>query len=38
MANEYDLMRAKSTQDFDRLFHIVEEKDAYRHLRSIHYS
>lgn len=38
LANEYDLMRAKSTQDFDRFFHIVEEKDAYLHLRSIHYS
>jgi hypothetical protein len=38
LANEYDLMRAKSTQDFDRLFHLIEEKDAYGHLRSIHYS
>jgi hypothetical protein len=38
MANEYDLMRAKTTSDFDRLFHIVERYDAYSHLRSIHYS
>ncbi len=38
MANEFDLIRAKSAQDFDRLFHIVEEKDPYAHLRSIHYS
>lgn len=38
MANEYDLMRAKSTADFDRLFHIVEERDPYLHLRSVHYS
>jgi hypothetical protein len=38
MANEFDLMKAKSTQDFDRLFHLIEEKDAYAHLRSIHYS
>jgi len=38
MANEFDLMKAKSVQDFDRLFHIVEQKDAYAHLRSIHYS
>jgi hypothetical protein len=38
LANEYDLMHAKSVQDFDRFFHIVEEKDAFSHLRSIHYS
>ncbi|WP_235011741.1 DUF5060 domain-containing protein [Bryocella elongata] len=38
MANEYDLMKAKRTSDFDRLFHIVEMEDPYAHLRSIHYS
>ena len=38
LANEYDLMRAKSTADFDRLFHIVEAADPYQHLRSVHYS
>jgi len=38
MANEYDLMKAKKTSDFDRLFHIVERSDPYAHLRSIHYS
>ena len=38
MANEYDLMKAKKTSDFDRLFHIVEEHDPYRHLRSVHFS
>ena len=38
MANEYDLMKAKTTNDFDRLFHIVEQHDPYGHLRSIHYS
>ena len=38
MANEYDLMKAKRTSDFDRLFHIVETEDPYAHLRSIHYS
>lgn len=38
LANEFDLMKAKSAQDFDRLFHVVEEKDPYNHLRSIHYS
>ena len=27
LANEWDLMRAKSAQDFDRFFHIVEQHD-----------
>jgi hypothetical protein len=38
MANEYDLMKTKSVQDFDRLFHIVEEHDPVGHLRSIHHA
>lgn len=38
LANEFDLMRAKSVQDFDRLFHIVEQCDPVSHLRSIHFS
>jgi hypothetical protein len=38
MANEFDLMRAKSVQDFDRFFHIVQQYDSVGHLRSIHYS
>jgi hypothetical protein len=38
MANEFDLMKAKSTQDFDRFFHIVEQHDPVGHLRSVHYS
>ncbi len=38
LANEFDLMHAKTTQDFDRLFHLVEQHDPYSHLRSIHYS
>jgi hypothetical protein len=38
MANEFDLMKAKTTADFDRLFQIVEREDPYAHLRSIHYS
>jgi hypothetical protein len=38
LANEYDLMNAKSAQDFDRFFHIVEQHDPVNHLRSIHYS
>ena len=38
LANEFDLMKAKTTQDFDRFFHIVEQHDPAKHLRSIHYS
>jgi len=38
MANEYDLMKAKSVWDFDRFFHIVERRDPVGHLRSIHHS
>lgn len=38
MANEFDLMKAKTVQDFDRLFHIIEQYDPVSHLRSIHYS
>ncbi|MDP9050094.1 MAG: DUF5060 domain-containing protein [Acidobacteriota bacterium] len=38
MANEWDLMKAKSVSDFDRFFHIVEQHDSSSHLRSIHYS
>ncbi len=36
MANEYDLMEAKSVADWDRFFRIVQESDPYQHLRSIH--
>jgi hypothetical protein len=38
MANEWDLMKAKSVQDFDRLFRILQTADPYGRLRSIHYS
>lgn len=38
LANEFDLMKHKSVQDFDRFFHIVEQHDPFSHLRSIHYS
>jgi hypothetical protein len=38
MANEWDLMKAKSLADFDRLFKILETADPYSRLRSIHYS
>lgn len=37
MANEYDFMKAKTTQDFDRFFRIVSSEDPSRHLRSIHH-
>jgi Domain of unknown function (DUF5060)/Domain of unknown function (DUF5605)/Protein of unknown function (DUF4038) len=36
MANEWDLMQAKSLADWDRFFRIVQENDPYQHLRSIH--
>lgn len=38
MANELDLMHAKTVSDFDRFFQLVKQYDAYNHLRSIHYS
>lgn len=38
LANEFDLMRAKTTADFDRLAHLVAQCDPVSHLRSIHYS
>jgi len=38
LANEFDLMKSKTVQDFDRFFQIVEQHDPYRHLRSVHYS
>jgi len=36
MANEYDLMKAKTMEDWDRFFQIVQENDPYQHLRSVH--
>jgi len=37
MANEYDfLLDVKPMSQWDHYFHIVEEKDPYQHLRSIH--
>tara|TARA_B100001123_G_scaffold387613_2_gene462974 strand:- start:1528 stop:2910 length:1383 start_codon:yes stop_codon:yes gene_type:complete len=36
LANEWDLMRAKSEQDWDRYFKIIQECDPSQHLRSIH--
>ena len=37
MANEWDFMKAKSLGDFDRFFHLVEQRDPVGHLRSIHH-
>ncbi|MEZ4717249.1 MAG: DUF5060 domain-containing protein [Caldilineaceae bacterium] len=36
MANEFDLMQAKSEADWDRFFRIVQTEDPYQHPRSIH--
>lgn len=36
LANEYDLMRAKSIEDWERFARIVNRFDPYGHLRSIH--
>lgn len=38
IANEYDLVKAKTMSDWDRFFRIVQEEDPYSHLRSIHHS
>ncbi len=38
IANEYDLVKAKTTADWDRFFRIVQAEDPYSHLRSIHHS
>jgi hypothetical protein len=38
IANEYDLVKTKTTADWDRFFRIVEESDPSSHLRSIHHS
>jgi len=36
LANEYDLMQAKTMADWDRFFRVVQECDPYGHLRSVH--
>jgi hypothetical protein len=36
MANEWDLMKHKTVQDFHRYFQIVQQEDPYNHLRSVH--
>ncbi len=36
LANEYDFMREKREEDWDRFFQIVQATDPYGHLRSVH--
>jgi hypothetical protein len=36
LANEFDLMKKKTDQDWDRFFQILQSTDPYSHLRSIH--
>jgi hypothetical protein len=38
LANEFDLMKSKTSTDWDRYARIVTESDPFDHLRSIHYS
>lgn len=38
IANEYDLVKSKTTADWDRFFRITQAEDPYSHLRSIHHS
>ena len=36
MANEFDFMKEKSMDDWDRMFQVVRDSDPYGRLRSIH--
>jgi len=36
LANEYDFLESKTLEDWDRYFQLIQEKDPYNHLRSIH--
>jgi hypothetical protein len=36
LANEYDIMKNKTTADWDRFFQIIQQLDPYQHLRSVH--
>ncbi|MBN2048051.1 MAG: DUF5605 domain-containing protein, partial [Anaerolineaceae bacterium] len=36
LANEYDLMRSLSMDDWDHFFQLIQAEDPYQHLRSIH--
>ncbi len=35
-ANEFDVMKSKTMDDWDRFFQIVQKHDPYQHLRGIH--
>lgn len=37
LANEYDLLKAKTIEDWEGYAKIIQEKDPYDHLRSIHH-
>src|ERR1700737_3351868 len=36
LANEFDLMKAKTRDDWDRFFQLIQKQDPSQHLRSIH--
>jgi hypothetical protein len=36
IANEYDVMKNKTMADWDRFFQIIQQRDPYQHLRSVH--
>jgi hypothetical protein len=36
LANEFDNMRTKRDEDWDRFFHIIQGEDPAKHLRSVH--
>ena len=38
LANEFDLVRSKTTADFTHLLNLTQRSDPYQHMRSIHYS
>src|SRR5690242_7788545 len=38
VANEWDLVKGKTTPEWDRYFRILQESDPYARLRSIHHS
>lgn len=38
IANEYDLVKAKTMSDWDDFFRVTQTEDPYSHLRSIHHS
>jgi hypothetical protein len=38
LANEFDLLKGWTTPQWDHLFHVIEQADVSKHLRSVHYS